>query len=101
MDYPIGFLVMDLDHFKVINDRHGHPVGDMALQQVSEQLRKRLRRTDVVGRIGGEEFAAILPGDSLAEVAIVAEKLRRAVEDLPPVTGGMTDTPTLVTLSLG
>src|SRR5207253_664180 len=43
MDYPIGFLVMDLDHFKVINDRHGHPVGDRALQQVAEQLRKRLQ----------------------------------------------------------
>jgi len=101
MDYPIGLIIMDLDHFKLVNDRHGHPIGDATLRQVAEQLRKRLRRTDVVGRIGGEEFAAILPGDSLAEVAIVAEKLRRAVADLPPVTGGMTDTPTLVTLSLG
>jgi len=101
MDYPIGLIIMDLDHFKLDNDRHGHPIGDATLREVAGQIRKRLRRTDVVGRIGGEEFAAILPGDSLAEVAIVAEKLRRAVEDLPPVTGGMTDTPTLVTLSLG
>ena len=101
MDYPIGLIIMDLDHFKLVNDRHGHPIGDATLRLVAEQLRKRLRRTDVVGRIGGEEFAAILPGDSLAEVAIVAEKLRRSVEDLPPVRGGMTDTPTLVTLSLG
>jgi diguanylate cyclase (GGDEF)-like protein len=101
MDYPIGLIIMDLDHFKLVNDRHGHPIGDATLRQVAEQLRKRLRRTDVVGRIGGEEFAAILPGDSLAEVAIVAEKLRRSVEDLPPVTGGMTDASTLVTLSLG
>jgi diguanylate cyclase (GGDEF)-like protein len=60
-----------------------------------------LRRTDVVGRIGGEEFGAILPGDSLAEVAIVAEKLRRAVEELPPLMGGMSSAPTRVTLSLG
>ena len=101
MDYPIGLIIMDLDHFKLVNDRHGHPIGDATLRLVAEQLRKRLRRTDVVGRIGGEEFAAILPGDSLAEVAIVAEKLRRSIEDLPPVRGGMTDTPTLVTLSLG
>jgi diguanylate cyclase (GGDEF)-like protein len=101
MDYPIGLIIMDLDHFKLVNDRHGHPIGDATLRLVAEQLRKRLRRTDVVGRIGGEEFAAILPGDSLAEVAIVAEKLRRSVEDLPPVRGGMTDAPTLVTLSLG
>jgi len=72
MDYAVGLLVMDIDHFKLVNDRHGHPVGDLALQGVAEQLRKRLRRTDVIGRLGGEEFGAILPGDSLAEVAIVA-----------------------------
>jgi diguanylate cyclase (GGDEF)-like protein len=101
MDYPIGFLVMDLDHFKVINDRHGHPVGDRALQQVAEQLRKRLRRTDAIGRVGGEEFAVILPGDGVHEVSVVAEKLRHAVEELPPVSGGMATEPTAVTLSVG
>jgi diguanylate cyclase (GGDEF)-like protein len=101
MDYSIGLIIMDLDHFKQVNDRHGHPVGDLALRQVAEQLRRRLRRTDVIGRIGGEEFGAILPGDGLAEVAIVAEKLRRAVEEMPPLRGGMTTTPTAVTLSLG
>jgi diguanylate cyclase (GGDEF)-like protein len=101
MDYPIGLIVMDLDHFKQVNDVHGHPTGDVALRQVAEQLRKRLRRTDVIGRVGGEEFAAILPGDGLAEVAIVAEKLRRAVEDLPPLSGGMTTASTPLTLSLG
>jgi diguanylate cyclase (GGDEF)-like protein len=101
MAYPVGFLMMDLDHFKLVNDRHGHPVGDLALQQVSEQLRNRLRRTDVIGRVGGEEFAAILPGDSLAEVAVVAEKLRQAIQDLPPLRGGMEAEPTAVTLSVG
>jgi diguanylate cyclase (GGDEF)-like protein len=101
MEYSVGFLVMDLDYFKAINDRHGHPIGDQALQRVAEQLRKRLRRTDVIGRIGGEEFAAILPGDSLNEVAIVAEKLRRAIEELPPLEGGMAAESTLVTLSVG
>ena len=84
MGYAVGLLIMDLDHFKQINDRHGHPAGDRALQRVGELLRKRLRRTDVVGRVGGEEFAAILPGDDLAQVALVAEKLRHAVEELPP-----------------
>jgi diguanylate cyclase (GGDEF)-like protein len=101
MEYPIGFLVMDLDHFKLVNDRHGHPTGDRALQQVAEQLRNRLRRTDVIGRIGGEEFAVILPGDSLGEVEVVAEKLRHAVEDLPPLTGGMLAETTPMTLSVG
>jgi diguanylate cyclase (GGDEF)-like protein len=101
MNYSIGLLIMDLDHFKLVNDRHGHPAGDAALRQVAELLRKRLRRTDIVGRIGGEEFAAILPGDGQAEVAIVAEKLRKAVEELPPIEGGMGDETTSVTLSVG
>jgi diguanylate cyclase (GGDEF)-like protein len=101
MGYSVGLLVMDLDHFKWVNDRHGHPVGDQALREVADELRRRLRRTDVIGRLGGEEFGAILPGDGLAEVAIVGEKLRRAVEDMPPLRGGMAGTPTALTLSVG
>jgi diguanylate cyclase (GGDEF)-like protein len=101
MAYPVGLLLMDLDHFKLVNDRHGHPLGDVALQQVAEQLRKRLRRTDVIGRLGGEEFGAILPGDSLSEVAVVAEKLRRGIEEMPPLQGGMVSMSTHLTLSLG
>lgn len=101
MEYSIGLVVMDLDYFKLVNDRHGHPVGDRALQLVSELLRSHLRRTDVIGRIGGEEFGVILPGDNLEAVAIVAEKLRKAIEELPPMRGGMADEPTQVTLSAG
>jgi diguanylate cyclase (GGDEF)-like protein len=101
MDYSVGLVIMDLDHFKHVNDRHGHPIGDSALRQVAERLRSRLRRTDVLGRLGGEEFGAILPGASLKEVAVVAEKVRRAVEELPPLSGGMTAAPTPVTLSVG
>ncbi len=101
MHYAVGLLVMDLDHFKLINDRHGHPAGDRTLQRVADLLRSSLRRTDVVARIGGEEFAVILPGDALDEVAVVAEKLRRAVEALPPVQGGTSPNPTGVTLSIG
>jgi diguanylate cyclase (GGDEF)-like protein len=101
LEYPVGLVIMDLDYFKQDNDRHGHPTGDLALRQVAERLRLRLRRTDVVGRLGGDEFGAILPGDSLAEVVVVAEKLRRAVEELPPLRGGMTAEPTQITLSVG
>ena len=101
MEYAVGLLIMDLDHFKLVNDRHGHPAGDEALRQVAALFRKRLRRTDIVGRIGGEEFAAILPGDGPEEVAVVAEKLRKAVEELPPVAGGMGDQRTAITLSVG
>jgi diguanylate cyclase (GGDEF)-like protein len=101
MGYPVGLLIMDLDHFKSVNDRHGHPKGDVALRQVADQLKKRLRRTDVVGRIGGEEFGAVLPGDRLGEVAIVAEKLRQAVQELPPLRGGISDRTTYLTASIG
>jgi diguanylate cyclase (GGDEF)-like protein len=101
LEYPVGLVILDLDYFKQVNDRHGHPMGDLALRQVAERLRLRLRRTDVVGRLGGDEFGAILPGDTLAEVVVVAEKLRRAVEELPHLRGGMTATPTAITLSVG
>jgi diguanylate cyclase (GGDEF)-like protein len=101
MGYAVGLLAIDLDHFKLINDRHGHPAGDRALQCVAELLRSSLRRTDVVARVGGEEFAVVLPGDGLPQVAIVAEKLRRAVEALPPVRGGSSAAATPVTLSIG
>jgi diguanylate cyclase (GGDEF)-like protein len=101
MEYAVGLLIMDLDHFKLVNDRHGHPAGDRALRAVADLLRNRLRRTDIVGRIGGEEFAAILPGVGPEEVAIVAEKLRKAVEELPPIEGGMGSERTQVTLSVG
>ncbi len=101
MRYAVGVLVMDLDHFKLVNDRHGHPAGDRTLQRVADLLRTSLRRTDVVGRVGGEEFAVILPGDALDEVEVVADKLRRAVEALAPVTGGVTQEATRVTLSIG
>jgi diguanylate cyclase (GGDEF)-like protein len=101
LGYPIGLVLMDLDYFKQVNDRHGHPVGDRALKLVAEQLRSRLRRTDVLGRLGGEEFGAILPGATLREVEIVAEKVRHAVEALPPLRGGMTEACTPLPLSLG
>jgi diguanylate cyclase (GGDEF)-like protein len=100
--YPIGLVLMDMDHFKDVNDRHGHPVGDHALRLVADDLRGRLRRTDVIARVGGEEFAVLLPGASLHEVATVAEKVRAAVEQLPPVQGkGSAAAPCAVTLSAG
>lgn len=100
MGYPVGFLMMDLDHFKQINDRFLHPTGNRVLKQVAEVLRTKLRRTDVVGRLGGEEFGAILPGAAADEVMLVAEKLRTAVESLTPLEGDG-GPPARITMSVG
>jgi diguanylate cyclase (GGDEF)-like protein len=89
MGHWVGLLMLDMDHFKDVNDRFGHPVGDKVLRQVAEVLRQQLRRIDVVGRLGGEEFAVLLPGATLENVSIVGEKLRKAVESLPSLSVGL------------
>jgi diguanylate cyclase (GGDEF)-like protein len=74
---PISVLVFDLDHFKSINDRCGHPVGDAMLQLFAKVARQTMRASDVIGRLGGEEFVALLRGTS-AEAATAAERVRLA-----------------------
>jgi diguanylate cyclase (GGDEF)-like protein len=81
---PYAMLLLDLDGFKQINDRHGHVAGDKALCSVSQALRRSLRPGDHLGRYGGEEFAVILPDTDAAEAARVAERLRHAVASLEP-----------------
>ena len=76
---PVSVLLFDLDHFKSINDRFGHAVGDNALKMFARAAASNLRVNDVIGRLGGEEFAAILPG-AAADAAIAAERLRRAFQ---------------------
>ena len=77
---PMTLLVIDIDHFKQVNDSFGHPSGDLALQGVARLLESSLRRQDVVGRLGGEEFMVILPCTPRDNAATLAEKLRHAVE---------------------
>lgn len=77
-----GLIMMDIDHFKQVNDTHGHPVGDAVLARVAQTLQGSLRSEDIVARIGGEEFLAILPDTDLRNVRVVAERLRAAVEEM-------------------
>jgi diguanylate cyclase (GGDEF)-like protein len=82
---PCGVLVLDLDHFKAVNDTHGHIAGDHVLSAVAETLRTEVRERDIVGRFGGEEFVVLLAalGDSgAAELEAVAERIRRRVAEL-------------------
>ncbi len=79
---PVALLMVDLDHFKNINDRFGHAAGDEVLRRAADLLRSNLRCVDVVGRYGGEEFAVILPHTHGAAAQLVAERLRRALAEL-------------------
>jgi diguanylate cyclase (GGDEF)-like protein len=78
-----GVLLADIDHFKLINDTHGHEAGDAVLVVFAQRLRKALRVGDIVARWGGEEFLAILPQTDRDQLAAIAERLRSAVESEP------------------
>ena len=76
---PLSIALIDLDHFKRVNDAFGHGVGDVVLRHVADQLRRGVRAVDVLGRYGGEEFVLILPETTVEDAGVVAEKLRRLV----------------------
>src|SRR5436190_902168 len=80
---PIGLIACDIDHFKQINDSHGHAAGDAVLKDVAYELRKTLRAFDLFYRTGGEEFLVLLPGADLASATELAEALRVAVAREP------------------
>jgi diguanylate cyclase (GGDEF)-like protein len=81
--YERGFSVVlfDIDHFKKVNDTYGHLAGDAVLRQLGALVKTRLRHTDIAARTGGEEFGVIVPEVSLEGARVLAEKLRRAVEE--------------------
>lgn len=84
---PTAFLVIDLDHFKSINDRFGHAVGDDVLKLFASTANSSLRLTDFIVRLGGEEFAAIMPG-TLEEGVIVADRVRKQFEEAARTVSG-------------
>jgi diguanylate cyclase (GGDEF)-like protein len=79
---PLTLLVLDLDHFKSVNDRFGHQVGDQVLANVGAALRAALRQSDFAGRNGGEEFAVMLPDTDTTGAMLTAEKIRAAIADI-------------------
>jgi len=95
---PLAVLVVDLDHFKSVNDEHGHGVGDHVLRQTALALRETVRDEDLAGRWGGEEFVVVLPTTSLEGAVAVAERLRVAIASMEVVVGRA---PIWVTASVG
>lgn len=97
--HPVSFLLLDVDHFKTINDRHGHEVGDRVLSAVADLIRGELRTQDLIGRWGGEEFLAILPDTDAAKAQASAERIRNAFlsRNWNPITGEDLN----VTISIG
>jgi diguanylate cyclase (GGDEF)-like protein len=75
----LALVVFDVDHFKSINDRFGHAAGDDALREIGDAVSGGMRRSDVFGRLGGEEFALLLPDTDMAGAAVVADKLRHGL----------------------
>ncbi len=84
---PATLLVCDLDNLKLVNDTLGHKAGDELIKGVARALSQRLRETDVLARMGGDEFAALLPHTGLGEARVIAERLRAAVLDLDLIAG--------------
>ena len=96
--FTFCLVVIDVDHFKMINDNYGHPVGDKALKLVSKCLYSQIRKKNAVGRFGGEEFLLVLPGETLETSKQLAERIRKAIQELEIDANGETIN---VTASMG
>ncbi len=84
---PLSFVLFDIDHFKRVNDAHGHPVGDEVLRRVGQMIQSELREGEIAARVGGEEFALLLPHTSAENATIGAERIRRAIGQTVLETG--------------
>lgn len=88
MNHPMCCMMLDLDHFKKINDDHGHQAGDHVLQEFANRCKRSVREMDMVGRYGGEELIIIMPETELTAAVVVAERLRKCVADTPILASG-------------
>lgn len=77
---PLSFCILDLDHFKIINDTYGHQAGDMVLKKFTHLCSSIVRSSDVVVRLGGEEFGVLLPSTNMQEAKILAERVRKELQ---------------------
>ena len=82
-NYPLSFMMIDIDDFKFYNDRNGHQTGDRALEIMAQCLKAALRKVDVASRYGGEEFSILLPQTTLQEAGVIADRIRRKVMETP------------------
>lgn len=89
IDKPVGLMILDLDHFKGINDTHGHDVGDLVLKAVASCLKDMTRHHDVVARLGGEEFAVVAPNMDETGLVKFAERIRKAIAALTIHSGNV------------
>lgn len=96
---PLSVLILDIDLFKQVNDRYGHEVGDQALKALAAVSERTVRRIDILGRLGGEEFAVLLPGAAATAALEAAERLRQAIADEPIELD--TGTTLAITVSIG
>jgi diguanylate cyclase (GGDEF)-like protein len=97
--HPLSCMLVDVDHFKLVNDTHGHLIGDVVLREVAEQVKDQLRLSDAMARYGGEEFAVLLVQTDEVISRTIAERIREAIATTPirlPDNGSLT-----VTLSIG
>ena len=81
-DAQLAVIALDLDHFKRVNDRHGHEIGDLVLQKLSDTVRDCVREGDVFARVGGEEFLVVVTGPDAAGAPVLAERIRKAVAEM-------------------
>lgn len=99
---PLAVAMLDMDHFKLVNDTHGHLTGDLALTAVADTLRRGLRDYDLAGRFGGEEFAVLLPQTGQNEALVIAERIREQIAALTlPVRDAAEGPPLRLTVSIG